>query len=65
MNLLILAQEQIVGYNGKIIFDATKPDGTPRKLMDVSKLTSLDWRYSIDLKTGLRDIISNNLHDLD
>jgi GDP-L-fucose synthase len=45
--------------------DATKPDGTPRKLMDVSKLTSLGWGQSINLETGLREIISNILYILD
>lgn len=46
---------QVVGYEGLIKFDRTKPDGTPRKLLDVSKLNSLGWNYSINLKEGLRD----------
>jgi GDP-L-fucose synthase len=41
------------GFQGKITWDATKPDGTPRKLMDVSKLTSLGWRARIPLSDGL------------
>lgn len=45
---------QIVGYNGEIVFDATKPDGTPQKLLDVSRLARLGWRPSIDLPTGLK-----------
>jgi GDP-L-fucose synthase len=36
------------------VFDASKPDGTPRKLLDVSKLTALGWRPRIDLETGIR-----------
>ncbi len=48
--------KNIVGYNGTIEHDLSKPDGTPRKLMDVSKLTKLGWKYSIDLETGLRSV---------
>lgn len=43
-----------IGYSGNISFDSSKPDGTPRKLMDVSKLTELGWQYKIDLKQGVR-----------
>ena len=46
---------ETVGYHGAIEFDTTKPDGTPRKLLDVSKLESLGWRAEIDLPTGLRE----------
>jgi GDP-L-fucose synthase len=45
---------EAVGYPGKIIWDATKPDGTPRKLMDSSKLAALGWQPRYDLKTGIR-----------
>jgi GDP-L-fucose synthase len=45
----------IVGYTGPIAYDPTKPDGTPQKLLDVSRLAGLGWRASIDLATGLRD----------
>jgi GDP-L-fucose synthase len=44
---------QIVGYQGRIAFDTTKPDGTPRKLMDVGRLRSLGWRAKISLRDGL------------
>lgn len=44
----------IVGYTGKIVNDTSKPDGTPRKLMDVSKLHSLGWKASIHLDAGLK-----------
>ncbi len=46
--------KEIVGYNGEIIFDTTKPDGTSRKLLDVSKLYALVWRPKITLKDGIR-----------
>ena len=45
--------KEVVGYEGGIVYDASKPDGTPRKLMDVSKLSKLGWNYSIPLKQGL------------
>ena len=44
---------QVVGYSGEIVFDATKPDGTPRKLMDVGRLNSAGWRYTTTLAAGL------------
>jgi GDP-L-fucose synthase len=48
--------KEITGYNGKIVFDSSKPDGTPRKLMDVSKLNSLGWKASISLKNGITQV---------
>jgi GDP-L-fucose synthase len=51
----IIATE--VGYTGSFEFDTTKPDGTPRKLMDTTKLTSLGWRPSIQLEEGIRRTI--------
>ncbi|MEK7180194.1 MAG: GDP-L-fucose synthase [Patescibacteria group bacterium] len=45
--------KEIVGFEGKIIWDQTKPDGTPRKLLDVSKLHELGWKHTIDLKDGI------------
>ena len=54
---------KVVGYDGKITWDATKPDGTPRKLLDVSKLYSLGWRYKTELEDGIsltyRDFLEN------
>lgn len=47
--------KDIIGYTGSINFDHSKHDGTPRKLMDVSKLNKLGWKYSIDLKQGIKD----------
>jgi len=46
--------KRVVGFEGKLVFDITKPDGTPRKLMNVDHLKQLGWQYSIDLETGLQ-----------
>ena len=46
---------KVTGYTGRLVFDASKPDGTPRKLMDVSRLAALGWRAGIGLEDGLRD----------
>jgi GDP-L-fucose synthase len=43
----------VTGHQGKILWDASKPDGTPRKLMDVSKMKALGWEYSTELKNGI------------
>lgn len=45
---------EIVGYEGKLMFDTSKPDGTPRKLLDVGKLDSLGWRYKTELRDGIK-----------
>jgi len=45
--------KEVVGYQGKLTFDTTKPDGTPRKLLDVSKLHSLGWRHKTPLRQGI------------
>ncbi len=44
----------VVGFTGRFVFDASKPDGTPRKLLDVSKLTAIGWRPRISLEAGIR-----------
>ncbi len=46
---------RVTEFQGRLSFDSSKPDGTPRKLMDVSRLAKLGWTASIDLETGLRD----------
>lgn len=46
--------QKIIGYEGKLVFDTTKPDGTPRKLMDVSFLNSLGWKYKTELEDGIK-----------
>ena len=48
-----------VGYQGRIVWDATKPDGTPRKLLDVSKLSGLGWRARISLAEGLQRTVAS------
>lgn len=50
---LALIIKDIVGFKGELVFDSTKPDGTPRKLMDVSKLHSKGWKHKVDLKEGI------------
>jgi GDP-L-fucose synthase len=45
---------RIAGYSGKLVFDSSKPDGTPRKLLDVTRLNNLGWRASISLEDGIR-----------
>lgn len=47
--------KQVTGYRGAITFDETKPDGTPRKLLDVSRLAALGWKASISLKDGVAE----------
>ena len=46
--------KQVVGYKGRLVFDTTKPDGAPRKLIDVSRLSNMGWNYSVNLKGGLK-----------
>jgi GDP-L-fucose synthase len=45
---------QVVGFDGEVVFDAGKPDGTPRKLLDVTRMTALGWTAKIDLPSGIR-----------
>jgi GDP-L-fucose synthase len=55
--------KEIVGFEGSIQWDTSRPDGTPRKLMDVSKLHSLGWKHKIELKDGIalayQDFLTN------
>ncbi len=66
ISILDLAKlvKQIVGFNGDIITDITKPDGTARKLMDVSKLTNLGWKASISLEDGVNKVYQE-IKDID
>lgn len=61
---LALLVKKITGYEGEILFDTSKPDGTPRKLMDVSKLHSKGWKHTIELEEGIglayQDFLSKN-----
>ena len=52
----------ITGYTGEIIWDREKPDGTPRKLMDVSKLTAMGWKAGIQLKDGIQSVYQQAFH---
>ena len=47
--------KRVVGYEGEIVYDASKPDGTPRKLVDVSRINGLGWRAAISLEDGVRE----------
>lgn len=53
---LALLIKRIVGFEGELTFDTSKPDGTPRKLMDVSRLHALGWKHRIDLETGIASV---------
>jgi GDP-L-fucose synthase len=50
---LALTIKEVIGFEGELEFDTSKPDGTPRKLMDVSKLHGLGFRHKIELKEGI------------
>ena len=58
VSILELAEiiRDVVGFEGELVFDASKPDGTPRKLMDSSRINSIGWKSSIDLKDGIRKV---------
>jgi GDP-L-fucose synthase len=57
--------QKAVGHQGEIIWDATKPDGTPRKLMDVSKMKEIGWQYSTELKEGIEKTYAWFLENID
>lgn len=61
MALLI---KKMVGYDGELKYDTSKPDGTPRKLMDISKIHSLGWKHKIDLEEGIRMVYEEVKHKL-
>lgn len=63
LTILELAEliKKITGFEGEIIWDNTKPDGTPRKLMDVSKAHSLGWKHEINLEEGIKKTYANFL----
>jgi len=51
---LALLIKKVIGYEGALTFDSSKPDGTPRKLMDVSKLHKLGWKHKVELEQGIK-----------
>ncbi|MBY0424121.1 MAG: GDP-L-fucose synthase, partial [Cytophagales bacterium] len=51
----------VVGFKGELVWNTSKPDGTPRKLMDVDKLTKLGWKYKIGLKEGISSVYADLL----
>jgi GDP-L-fucose synthase len=59
-NLALLVKD-IVGFNGELTFNTDKPDGTPRKLMDVTKLMKAGWKYSIKLEDGIKSVYQDVL----
>jgi GDP-L-fucose synthase len=62
---LALLIKEIVGFEGELRFDASKPDGTPRKLLDMTKTHQLGWRHTISLKEGIQAVYANVLeHEL-
>jgi GDP-L-fucose synthase len=56
---------ETVGFEGQIVFDASKPDGTPRKLLDVTRMADLGWRARISLEEGLVRTLANYLNEHD
>ena len=60
-NLALLIKE-IVGYTGTITLDGSKPDGTPRKLLNINKIKALGWAPTIDLTTGISQVVAANLN---
>jgi GDP-L-fucose synthase len=57
--------QNVIGHQGKIIWDASKPDGTPRKLMDVSKMKEIGWQYSTELEDGIKKTYQWFLDNID
>ena len=57
--------QKVVGHEGKILWDASKPDGTPRKLMDVSKIKNVGWSYSTELEQGIEKTYSWFLENIE
>ncbi len=66
IHALAEAVSEVVGFKGELVFDTTKPDGTPRKLLDVSRLTSMGWKPRVTLRQGLAeayaDFVGNQMH---
>ena len=54
--------QKIVGFHGDIKWNTNKPDGTPRKLLDVSLIHGLGWKHRIELEEGIRDVYQNKFN---
>jgi len=59
---LALLVKKTIDYEGDLVFNTSKPDGTPRKLMDVSKIHSLGWKHKIELQEGIKDVYAQVKH---
>ena len=57
--------QKVVGHQGEIIWDSNKPDGTPRKLMDISKMHELGWKHQVDLEKGIHETYKWFLENID
>ena len=57
--------QKVTGHQGNILWDASKPDGTPRKLMDVSKMKEIGWQYSTELEDGIKKTYQWFLENID
>ena len=57
--------QRVIGHKGEIIWDTSKPDGTPRKLMDVSKMKAMGWQYSTELEDGVKNTYQWFLENID
>ena len=57
--------QKVTGHQGEIIWDSSKPDGTPRKLMDVSKMKNMGWTYSTELEDGIKKTYDWFLENID
>ena len=58
---LAILISKVVGFEGEIIFNTEKPDGTPRKLLDVTKLSKLGWSSKISLENGIKEVYKEYL----
>ena len=58
---------EVVGFRGEIVYDTSKPDGTPRKLLDVSRLSAMGWKAKVSLREGLKkayaDFLTNAVRE--
>ena len=60
---LALIIKKVVGYEGELVFDTTKPDGTPRKLLSMDKLHDMGWKHQIELENGITRVYKEVLED--